>query len=241
MRDFQRSRVVYDGRGARLRREQANQDSRERRAAFEFEQKRPKTVVPTLTSLVEIKKFVQGQPELPIVGVSPDIPIRELGKAVFGAPGGYNRTKNVQVQRNLGPHFDAYARNFLPWTIHVEQAPGGAMRAAFLPEEVWRTYLADTDNMSQHFLDERGAYKRRMLGEKALAEAEMLYINPLHDDTRTLIWHGSVDPAFTPPAVHDVGRPSLINLRGRDGGPVESYTLYARQVEGADLGGFAEV
>jgi hypothetical protein len=226
-----------DGRGRRNAVERAS----ELRHLEQLEQERQRTraqiEVPLLSTVVQVKKFVIGEPELPIVSIAPDIPIRSLGKAIFGKDG-YNRVKSVSEQGNIGPHFDAYARHFAPWALHVNGDTVGTIRGVFLPRAIWRDYLKRTDTLAPKSMNNWEADNRGLIGKEAMDGAAVVYTSKLEDGSRTLIWHGSIDQATTPPSVHEVyRRPSITASRDLE----VDFMIYTRQNEPGEFEGFVEV
>ncbi len=196
-----------------------------------FEQQRPKTQVPILGTVAEVEALSHTSPDFPFVGVDAELPIREIGKALYGVEG-FNRIKDVRNQHNFGPHFDAYARSFGSWMLRTNNDVKAEFRGIFLPQNLWNEYKERTNDLHQSELTEADMYSRRSIGTELLKAAEVLFVNPLQQGTRTLLWQGGLEEGVTAPAVYDVFRfdHSLNSVGVRDNRD-DPYTLYARQFD----------
>ncbi len=229
-----------DGKAARNRVNQMSREFELRKVDSErtrkLEEGRIKFAAPVLRSLVEIENVVRSKPKSPVYVIKVDEPISKIGTAMFGEDS-YNRVKTSKAE-GIGPHFDAYARDFTPWTLHVNHGRLGTVRGAFLPEETWSTYLEETDNMQRSGANEQR--KRFELGKILFNEGIDLHTARLQEGTMTMLWHGDVSrPDLPPPGIHEyIHSPMvLVNLERSEG----SYTIYARQHTSDKFEGFTEV
>ncbi len=233
-----------DGRGRQLRelRMQSayEQEMRESEAIRMREQSRERIAAPVLRSLAEIRSVVENGPEHPIYILKRqnDTTIRAIGHAVFGEEG-YNRHKKESADRGIGPHFDAYANHFSPWTIHQNNGRVGAVRAGFLPEDIWQNYVKRTDGLTKLHSDEQRI--RFALGKKYFEMGEPLTSSKIGDGSLTLIWHGSLErPDLPPPSVHEfVALPFVVGISTIE--KPNSYEIFAQQLKPGVFEGFSAV
>jgi len=187
--------------------------------------------VPVLGTLAEIEEIARThQPEYPILGVDNAIPIRLIGKALFG-PDGYNKLYQGKGSNDTGPHFDGTARNCTPWAIHKNKDSVGLFKATFLPEDVWSRYLERTVNMMINDDDEMS--RRKATGRGVMQTAKNVVRRDIGPGSLTLIWNGQTDRDFTPPSVHDVTR----EPKAADYG----FSVYVRDRIGMPMEGFEDV
>lgn len=233
-----------DGSGQQLHQQRAQQAHEARmnslRDQRDFEAKRVRVPAPVLRSLAEIEQVVEEGPSSPIYVISRNGArgIASVGRAVFGEQG-YNRFKKEEVGRGIGPHFDAYAKSFNPWTIHRNQGSVRTVRAAFLPDEQWQQYIAETDGLTD--LGVRQQERRFAIGKELFNSGIDLTTAKVGDQALTLLWHGDLSrPDLPGPSVHEFrgGLPNLISGTMQDDG---TYVIYARQNKPGRFEGFIEV
>lgn len=216
---YQRGGARYDAGGARFRDEEAERrraadareavEKREQEAAF----RKKANPIPSIESISQLDELVKAKkPSAPAFVLHAGLMDEGALTTIF--PGGPNLVSmRREPPRNLGPHFDDYRFLGFPWTLHVNGGSLGTLKATFLTPRERNSY--DRQLESGNLTENQLIATRREIGRVALAGRRPVFMDTLRPGQTTLLWHGSTQPGFAPPGVHDMERTSLITLGDR--------------------------